>query len=181
MPKTGEFDDTASEPSTSMRTEAMEMEIPSLDQVLGPACLDLKELFGDRYKLGIDESYYAERAEFRRDEEVWLTHIVCQHGHIGVWVDDLLVACTNSAGAVATRLKALPFAEAVQDGTDGANVTFPVEHFDAVAEVMKPRKRRRLSEEHKAKLAASNTKYRFQPASQSDSEGPVCDGTRIPV
>ena len=145
------------------------------------SCIDLKELFGDRFKLDVDGGFYAERPEFRREEEPWLTHILCQHGHIGVWGDDLLVACTNSAGAVATRLKALSFAEVAQDGTDGVNVTFPLEHFDEVAEVMKPRKRRRLSEEHKAKLAASNAKYRFQPASQSDSEGPVCDDAPSPV
>ena len=144
-------------------------------------CLNLKELFGDRFKLDVGESYYAERSEFRREEEPWLTHILCQHGHIGVWGDDLLVACTNSAGAGATRLKALSFAEVAQDGTDGVNVTFPLEHFDEVAEVMKPRKRRRLSEEQRARLVEAGAKYRFSRGAQSDSEGPVCDGTGVPV
>ena len=88
-------------------------------------CTNLKELFEDRFKLNFDESYYAERAEFRREEEPWLLQIPCQNGHIGVWGDDLLVASTNTAGSVAKRLKTLPFAETVQDGSDGANVTFP--------------------------------------------------------
>ena len=145
------------------------------------SCIDLKELFGDRFKLDVDESYYAERSEFRRDEEVWLTHILCQHGHIGVWGDDLLVACTDSAGAVAKGLAALSFTTVAQDGSDGLNATFPVEHFETVVEIMKPRKRRRLSEEHKAKLAASNAEYRFRPASQSVSGGPVGDGEGSPV
>ena len=139
-------------------------------------CVNLKDMFGDRYKIGVDESYDAERPEFRRQEEPWLTHVVCQHGHIGVWGDDQLVACTKNAGPVAKRLIALPFTEVAQDGTDGANVVFDLEHFEEVAEIMRPRKRRRLSEEHKAKLAASNTEYRFRPASDAPETAPECDG-----
>lgn len=31
--------------------------------------LNLKELFGGRYKLEVDESYHAERPEFRKEEK----------------------------------------------------------------------------------------------------------------
>lgn len=91
------------------------------------------------------------------------------------------MASTNASGAVAKCLKALPFTEVVQDGSDGSNVTFDLEHFDEVAQIMKPRKRRRLSEEHKARLAASNAKYRFQPASQSRETGQDCEVRGRPV
>ena len=41
---------------------------------------------------------------------------------------------------------------------------------------MKPRKRRpRLSDEHKAKLAASNAEFRFQPASRDAPEAQECE------
>ena len=112
--------------------------------------MDLKELFGDRFRLEVEESYYAERPEFRREEEPWLTQIVCQYGHIGVWGGNLLVASTNKAGTVARRLKALPFVQVAQDGGDGVNVTFDLEHFEAVAEIMKPRKRRPAFAEQRA-------------------------------
>ena len=144
-------------------------------------CLNLKELFGDRFKLDVDEGFYAERPEFRRDEEVWLTHILCQHGHIGVWGDDLLVACTNSAGSVAKRLAALSFTTVVQDGSDGLNATFPVEHFDKVAAIIKPRKRRRLSEEQRARLVEAGAKYRFSAGAHDAPEGPGCDEAPSPV
>ena len=146
-----------------------------------PTCLNLKELFGDRYKLEYEESYYAERPEFRRQEEPWLTQIPCQHGHIGVWGDDWLVASTNHAGRVATRLRELPFTELAMDGADGANVLFTVDHFDEVAQILKPRRRRRLSEEHKARLAASNAKYRFRPASEHASADQFCENVSLSV
>lgn len=138
-------------------------------------CVNLKEMFGDRFKIDVDESYYAERPELRREEEPWLTHVVCQHGHIGVWGEDLLVAATNSAGSVAMRLKALPFVQVAQDGADGVNVTFPLEHFDAVAEIMKPRKRRRLSEEQRAANIERLAKYQFPSARQNAPEPRICD------
>jgi len=138
-------------------------------------CTNLKDLFGEHYKLQYEESYYAERPEFRKQEAPWLTQIPCQHGHIGVWGDDWLVASTNRAGSIAKRLSDLPFTTVAQDGDDGANVLFTLDHFDEVAEIMKPRRRRRLSEEHKARLAASNAKYRFQPASEDAPAAQVCD------
>ena len=150
-------------------------------QAITAMCVDLKAIFGDHLKLDVDKSYYAERPEFRRQEEPWLTHVLCQKGHIGVWGNNLLVACTNRAGSVAKRLKALPFVTVVQDGTDGVNATFPPDHFDAVAEIMKPRKRRRLSGEQRAKLVEAGAKYRFQHGAQSDSEASVCVGSPCPV
>ena len=143
---------------------------------MNATCVNLKELFGDRFKIDVDESYYAERPEFRREEEPWLTHVVCQHGHIGVWGDDLLVASTRTPGPVATKLKALPFAQTAQDGSDGVNVVFPVEHFEEVAEIMKPRKRRRLSAEQRAANIERLAKYQFPSARQNAPEPRVCDG-----
>ena len=100
--------------------------------------------------------------------------ILCQNGEICPWGGENLAACTNTSGPVAKRLKALPFATVAQDGTDGANVVFDVEHFDEVAAIMRPRKRK-LSEEHKAKLAAANAPFRFKPGSQTSSEAPGCE------
>lgn len=139
-------------------------------------CVNLKELFGDRFKLDVDESYYAERSEFRREEEPWLTHIICLHGTIGVWGDNLLVASTSSTGPVAKRLKALPFIQVAQDASDGVNVVFPVQHFEEVAEIMRLRKRRRISEEQRARLVEAGARYRFSAGAHDAPEGPVCDG-----
>jgi hypothetical protein len=116
-----------------------------------PGCVNLKERFGRRFKVALDESYHAERSQYRESEAPWLMMIPCQHGHICPWGGENLAACTRTAGPIAKRLKALPFATVAQDGSDGANVVFPVDHFAQVAALMRPRKRRHLSDEAKAK------------------------------
>jgi len=125
-------------------------------------CVNLRERFGDRYKIDVDESYYAERPEFRKTEEPWLLVLLCQHGHICPWGGSTLAACTDKAGPIANQLKALTFVTVAQDGDDGVNVVFDVEHFDQVAEIMKPRRRRRLSPEQRQNAAERLREY--QPA-----------------
>jgi len=132
-------------------------------------CINLKEMFGDRFKIDVDESYYAERPEFRAVELPWLTIIPCRNGHICPWGGSNLAACTNGSGAIAKRLKALPFTTVAQDGADGANVIFDLAHFDQVAEIMLPRRRRRLSPEARQRLAEAGAKTRFQSGTHEDS------------
>jgi hypothetical protein len=125
-------------------------------------CINLKKRFGRQYRVAYEESYYAEKQEFRAAEAQWLIVILCRHGHISPWGGDKLAACTAKAGSMAKRLKSLPFATVAQDGDDGANVVFAVEHFEEVAAIMKPRRRRRLSEAQRA--AAAERLRKYQPA-----------------
>lgn len=124
-------------------------------------CINLKQRFGDRYKVKYEESYYAVRSK-QTIEDPWQMILLCQHGHISPWDSSKLAACTKHPGRIANRLKGLPFTEAVQDGDDGTNVVFDVAHFDEVAEIMKPRRRRRMSDTQKAAAAARLRQY--QPA-----------------
>lgn len=126
-------------------------------------CVNLRQRFGERFKIRHEESYAAERPEFRTAEKSWLQTIPCRHGHICPWGGSTLAACTDKAGGVAKRLKAFPFTTVAQDGSDGANVLFDVEHFDEVAEIMLPRKRRRLSPEQRIAAGERLKAYRFQP------------------
>ena len=121
-------------------------------------CVNLKQEFGDRYKVEYEESYYTERTR-RTVEDPWLMIIPCQHGHICPWGDSLLAACTNFAGRIAKRVRELSFVTVAQDGDDGINATFDVKHFDEVAEIMKPRRRRRLSETQKQECVDRLQKY----------------------
>ena len=88
--------------------------------------------------------------------------MLCQYGHICPWGGSNLAACTDRPGRIVNRLKALPFITVAQNGADGANVVFDVAHFDAVAEIMRPRRRRRLSGAQKA--AAAERLRQYQPA-----------------
>ncbi|NQT16723.1 MAG: hypothetical protein HQ582_28455 [Planctomycetes bacterium] len=127
-----------------------------------PGCINLKQRFGDRYRVEYEESYRVERGENGRAEDPWLMILLCHHGHICPWGGTQLAACTRRPGQIVNRLKALQFTTAAQDGDDGANILFDVEHFDRVAEIMRPRRRRRMSEERRREAAERLRKY--QPA-----------------
>jgi hypothetical protein len=136
-------------------------------------CINLKERFGGRFKVEFEESYDAERPEFRAAEALWLMVIPCQHGHICPWGGELLAACTNRRGLVARRLVRLAFVKVAHDADDGVNVTFSVQRFPEVAAIMKPRRRRRLSAEHRQKLIEASKPHWFlggQHGSESGSD-----------
>ena len=120
-------------------------------------CVNLKQRFGDRFKVAYEESYYAERSR-QTMEDPWLMVMACRNGHICPWGGSELAACTDSI-RIANRLKRLPFATVAQDGDDGANVLFDVEHFAEVAKIMKPRRRRRMTEGQKQQAAKRLREY----------------------
>jgi hypothetical protein len=122
-------------------------------------CINLKEAFGDRFKVAYEEAYLAEYGEGARRDDPWLQIILCQNGHICPWGGSSLAACTTTNGRVAAKLRRLPFVEIAQDGNDGINAVFDVAHFDRIAEIMKPRRRRRLSEAQKAANVERLRKY----------------------
>ena len=135
-------------------------------------CINLRERFGDRFKVAYEESYYAQYGPNARIEDPCLMIIPCPTGHICPGGVGRLMACTDSAGSIAKRLKALDFTTVVQDGSDGVNVMFPVEEFAEVATVMKPRRRRRLSEQQRQNLLKASQDYWFKPGSQSAGAAP---------
>jgi len=90
-----------------------------------------------------------------------------------------LAACTRTAGPVAMRLRSLPFAEVAQDGADGVNVVFPVDRFDEVAAIMKPRRRRVLSPEARERLRAAGEATRYLPRDPGTRNAPEGLG-RVP-
>ena len=118
-------------------------------------CIDLQERFGDRYRVAYDESHEADRGPNARTHDPWLLTLPCRFGHIYPHGGKLLGASTDHRGPIANRLAALSCVHVVQDGDDGINVAFNVAAFDQVAAVMKPKRRRRLTPEHSAKLTTA--------------------------
>jgi len=140
-----------------------------------PTCINLRERFGRRYRVEYEPSYYAERGAGARADDPWPMVIPCENGHICPWGGSTLTACTKAAGSVANRLKALPFTTVAQDGSDGANVLFDVNHFDVVATIMKPRRRRRLSPEARRAAGERLAKYQFRHAVQAPDLARPCE------
>ncbi len=122
-------------------------------------CVNLKETFGKRFKIAWDESYYAERGASARSDDPWLQIIPCQHGHIYPYGGEMLVASTARHGRVAKSLVQLDCTTLYRDGDDGVDLLFHVDDFGTVAKLMKPRRRRKLSAEHRAKLVAAGLPF----------------------
>lgn len=139
-------------------------------------CVNLKERFGQRYRVRYEESYRAQYGPRAFTVDPWLQIIPCQHGHVLPHGGDMLAASTDRRGPIARRLIALPEATIHQDGDDGVTVLFQVDQFDAVAEVMKPRRRRIVSEAERERLRTLGAKYGFQPGCGAHSESAVCVG-----
>lgn len=128
-----------------------------------PDCINLREMFGANFRATYEESYYADHGDGARADDPWLQQIPCDHGTITPYGGEDLAACTNRRGPIARKLLALPCVTPWQDGDDGVNARFHVADFAAVAAVMKPKRKRKLSPEHLAKLTAASTAFRFQP------------------
>ena len=126
-------------------------------------CVNLKERFGDHYKVGYEECYYADHGDGARGEEPWLMIIPCKHGHLYPHGGDLLGVSTNTMGPITNKIRELACTTVVQDSDEGVSATFHVNDFDEVAAVVKPRRRRRQAPEQADRLA----KYRFTDARRS--------------
>jgi hypothetical protein len=136
--------------------------------------VNLRERFGRQYRVTMEESYYAERGNSARADDPALQIILCQRGHIYPFGPSTLAAATNARGATARRLAALDFATIHQDGDDGITILFPVGRMPEVAVLMKPRRRRHVSEAERARLAAMGAKYGFRSGTQARSDERPC-------
>jgi hypothetical protein len=99
-----------------------------------------------------EESYFAERGKEARADDPWLQILLCRHGHISPYGGNMLMTSTNKHGAVANHLASLRCIQVTQDGDDGINAIFCVDDFDKVAALMKPRRRRMVSEQERKRL-----------------------------
>jgi len=139
-------------------------------------CVNLKERFGKRFKVRYEESRRADRGDGARLPDPWLMILLCQRGHIFPWGGDRLAASTDSPGATARKLAALPGAILHQDGADGMTVVFDVADFAAVAALMHPRRRRQMTEAQRAAATERLAKYAFRPGCKAPETSAVCVG-----
>ena len=116
--------------------------------------IDLKKIAGDKYRVTIESSYYAESGSTQkrnRDPYLWL--VEGRHGDVFIWSPELLAVSTHKRGGIAGRLRELPCTTVVQDGQDGLTMTFEAQYLDTVADLVKLRRRPVLSEERRAELS----------------------------
>jgi hypothetical protein len=116
--------------------------------------IDLHALAADHYRITLDESY--EASDRTRDDRLWCYRIPCKLGHVYVHGPATLGAWTGRR-MVVSRLAAVPGVRVRQRGDSEITVVFPADRLDEVAAILKARRRRRLSPEHKA-VAVANLK-----------------------
>ena len=109
-------------------------------------CPNLKSIFGKKYKV----EWAAERDKLSRDP--WMYQIPCRAGIICPWGEDKLAICLVGHGRLAKRLEEAG-CQVAQRGDSECNLTFPLSSFPAVARVVKPHRRRRLSRARRLQLA----------------------------
>ncbi len=120
------------------------------DVQAAPGCVNLRERFGERYKVVYEESYRADRGERAFAPDPWLMTIPCRYGHILPWTADLLAVSVDGHPIMAGIIRRLSCCQVVQDGDFGElTVTFALDDFPKIAKIMRPHRRPQLSDEER--------------------------------
>ena len=125
-----------------------------------PTPLDLN-LYGDRYKIAIDESAFC-KDESKRDP--WYFQIPCKYGHIYPISDKHLGFWCDSGGIKARIIREVPGCELIQDGKGEGVFRFTPGQFDSISEYAHPikkRGRRVLKNDEKQALVDSGRDSQF--------------------
>ena len=117
-------------------------------------CINLRDMFGDRFKVTYDKAYHAEHGERGRTIDTWLMVVPCRYGHIFPYGGAQLAAFTGGKKTM-NRLAKLDCCRVLQHGDGEMVVTLDVKDAETVFGILKPRRRRRLGDDHKKKLVAA--------------------------
>ena len=110
-----------------------------------PTCINLAERFGNRFKIDFDPAYNP-KGRRRNNLDPWCMIIPCERGHIFPHGDDVLAIELEKHPGIARRVGKLGCTSLHQEGDDFACFLFDASDFDLVAAIVKPKRRRRVSE-----------------------------------
>jgi hypothetical protein len=112
-------------------------------------CVDLKQLYGDRYRITVDR----ESAAGPRDRDPWVLQLPGRYGLIYPYSATHLAVMVDHHPNVTAQLRALGLT-CCQDGDRETTFLFTPEQFPAVAALVHPRRRPQLSPEERERLRA---------------------------
>jgi len=116
--------------------------------------INLKDIYGKQYKIELDE---AAKYEVNGKNDPWLFQIPCRYGHIYPYSDKFLAFYCIGTKTKGKIIREQPDIELVQDGDIEGVFLFTLDQFNTIAKHAKPKTKRRLSPEHKAKLILAGT------------------------
>lgn len=135
-------------------------------------CINLRERFGDRFRITFDPAYSARHVP--RDKlDPWMMLIEFKGGNIYPHGGDLLSIEIEGRRFLRKRLAEVDGLVLNQDGDDFQSFTFPVDRFDAVAEIVQPRRRRALTDAQRAVLRERGAAFRFPSRGKSEHSGSI--------
>jgi hypothetical protein len=103
-------------------------------------CVDLRPWAkSHRFRYRFEESYYAERPEYRGDGR-WFVEVLCRYGMIYPKGGSVLLAYASRG--VKSRIAELPGVTHHQYDDDAEVFRFSLELLDEVAAILKPRRKR---------------------------------------
>ncbi|PKK82038.1 MAG: hypothetical protein CVT49_15750 [candidate division Zixibacteria bacterium HGW-Zixibacteria-1] len=115
-----------------------------------PNPINLKEQYGDRFKIDLDEAADCE-GESRKDP--WYYLIPCKYGDIYPFSDRRLAFLCNGAGIRSRLHKEQPEIEVHNWSDNGEAIfIFDPEQFHIIAEYAKPRRKRKVSQKERQRL-----------------------------
>jgi hypothetical protein len=123
-------------------------------------CVNLAARFGNRCKIAFEEKYNPGKRALEQLDP-WMMEIPCRRGTIYPYGGNLLAVMIDGHPKLVRELRGLPFLKIVQDGDQEATFVFDVADFDKIAKLVKPRRRRRLTESQRRAAAVRLAPYAF--------------------
>lgn len=130
--------------------------------------VNLNKLFGSKYKIDVDPAFYVPNQN--PEDKEWLYIIPCKKGGKDAHIythgykdspNALGFYGRKRGSSLKIGLLELPYMTLHVEGNDEYIVTFPLDRFDEVAKIVKPLRRRRLSDKAKDRLIHSGRRYQF--------------------
>ena len=127
--------------------------------------IDLKKRYGKKYRIFMDEAWSVETAESNPDkvkEKPWYYEIIGKYGTIYLYGTNKL-AVRITANRVKARIKTEyhDILELHLEAEDESVFLFNPVNFEIVASLIKARKRKQLSGEHRSKLIKAGSNFRY--------------------
>jgi hypothetical protein len=135
-----------------------------------PTCINLHALAGNRFRVWNE----MESRRGHKEDDPWDWVLPGRSGFVAPWSATRLVACTASAKTTKRFLAMVPGAAIVQDesGT-GANITIEPVYLNVAANVLRLRRRRRLTDAQREAALVRLSPFGFLPAAQDVSGGQI--------
>lgn len=124
-------------------------------------CVNLRERFGSKYRIAFDEAYDA-RGKRGDNIDPWYMELPCRRGTIYPYGRDVLAVMVDGRPLTAAQLANLSGCRLIQDGDQEKTFLFDVAHFDTVAAIVRPYRKRQVSDAERERLAGLSKVHGFK-------------------